>query len=79
MVDSIKEVRGVVMKYKLRTDLSIKFLGKTLYRIEALVSFGNVKKGDLGGYVESKKNLSQVSGDARVSGNAQVFGNARGV
>lgn len=46
-----------------------------------------VKAGDLGGLVESAKNLSQdgdawvfgdawVSGDAKVLGNAKVFGNA---
>ena len=47
-----------------------------LYRIKALKDFGNVKAGDLGGYVESKKNLSQ-EGDAWVSGNARVYDNAR--
>ncbi len=59
-----------------------------LFRIEALKDFGNVKKGDKGGWVGSEKNLSQeydawvfgnarVSGDARVSGNVRVFGDAR--
>ena len=50
-----------------------------LRRIIALRSFGDVKKGDIGGYVESESNLSQedscwVYGDARVSGNARVCG-----
>ena len=45
-------------KYKL-TKESINRWGKTLYRIEALKDFGNVKKGDKGGYIESEVNLSQ--------------------
>lgn len=69
-------------KFKLRTDLSINHCGKILYRIEALGDFGNVKKGDLGGYLEKEENLSQdrycwVSGNARVYGNAWVYGDAR--
>ena len=32
-------------------------------RVRALIDFGTVKKGDLGGYVGSEKNLSQVRGD----------------
>ena len=67
--------------FKLRTDLTIKVDGKTLYRIEAtkdIEKFG-VKAGDLGGYIEKEDNLSGnawVSGDARVYGNALVCGNA---
>ena len=59
--------------FKLRTDLTAEFFGRTLFRIEAtrdIEKFG-VKKGELGGYVESEENLS---GDAWVSGNAQVYG-----
>ena len=42
----------------------------------------NVKAGDLGGYIESEKNLLQdgngwVAGDAQVYGDAKVTGNAR--
>ena len=44
------------MKYKLTE--SIKFEGRTIYRIQALEDFSNVKKGDFGGYVESERNLS---------------------
>jgi len=51
--------------------------GKTLYQIEALVSFGSVVKGELGGFIEKEENLSQVSGYAWVSGDAWVSGNAR--
>ena len=46
--------------------------GKTLRRIRALVAIGqSVAAGDLGGYIESEKNLS-TSGDAQVYGDAQV-------
>ena len=44
--------------------------GKTLRRIRALVAIGlSVAAGDLGGYIESEKNLS-TSGNAWVSGDA---------
>ena len=50
--------------------------GKTLRRIRALVAIGlSVAAGDLGGYIESEKNLS-TSGNAWVSGNALVYGDA---
>ena len=73
-------------KYRL-TEETTKVGNRTLYRIQALRDFGNVTKGDIGGYIESEKNLSQdgnawvygnarVYGDARVSGNAQVSGDA---
>ena len=71
--------------FKLRKDLSIEINGRKLFRIEATenLSKHNVKKGDLGGYVEKESNLSgeawvsgeaEVSGEARVSGNAFVYG-----
>ena len=63
-----------VKKYELTSETKV-FLGKTLYRIKALVQFGNVNAGDLGGWVEKEENLSQ-SGNAWVSGNARVYGNA---
>ena len=73
-------------KYKL-TEESISFNGKTLYRIEALKDFAEVKKGQKGGFIESEYNLShecdawvyynaKVFGNAEVSGNAKVFGNS---
>lgn len=43
-------------------------LGKKLFQIKALISFGNVEEGDLGGFIEKEDNLSQ-SGNAWVSGN----------
>jgi carbonic anhydrase/acetyltransferase-like protein (isoleucine patch superfamily) len=66
-------------KYEL---LGVKTLGRGLYRIRALKDFSDVKAGDLGGFVESKRNLSQedncwVYDSALVTENAYVFGNAR--
>ena len=67
-------------KFELTTDTKMRF-GKKLFRIKALISFGNVRAGDVGGYIEKEENLSQygnawVYGDARVYGNAWVYGNA---
>ena len=68
------------MKYEILKDEFIEFNDRKLYRIKALKDFRDVKKGAVGGYIESEKNLSRegdawVYGDARVSGNAQVYGN----
>lgn len=62
-------------KYKLIEESIYRF-GKTLYRIEALKDFGDVKKGDKGGYVENENNLSQ-EGNCWIYDNAKVYGNAR--
>ena len=77
-------------KYELTDEFVVHWSGKKLYRIRALVTFGAVVAGQLGGFVESEENLdqsvsgdawvsgnAQVSGDAQVSGNAQVYGDAR--
>ena len=71
-----------VKKFKLTSEFIVDISGVKLFRIKALIEFGNVKAGDLGGYIEKEENLSHmgdawVSDDARISGNAQVFGNAR--
>ena len=63
-------------KYRILTS------GKDKGRIQALRDFDTVKKGDVGGFVESENNLSHegnawVSDDARIYGNAQVYGSAR--
>ena len=74
-------------KYKLLDTDTKTFLGRTLFRIQALTSFGNVEEGDLGGYIEREENLAHggdawiyddayVCGNARVYDNARVFGNA---
>ena len=65
-------------KYELTGEFVVHWSGKKLYRIRALVSFGVVVAGQLGGFVESEKNLDQsLSGNAWVYGNAEVYGNAR--
>ena len=48
--------------------------GRILYRIKALrdIPSHGVKKGDLGGYIESRWNLSQ-DGDAWVGDKAMVY------
>ena len=59
----------------------------TLHRIRATRDFGDVKTGDLGGWIEDERNLSHtgncwinddaaVFDNATVCGNAVVFGNA---
>ena len=74
-------------KFELTSETKINIFGKKLFRIKALVSFGVVKTGETGGWVEKEENVNQsgdawvfgnaeVSGNARVSGNAEVFGNA---
>ena len=61
-------------KYIMTAD-TIVFAGIKLSRIKALRDFGNVKKGELGGYISSEKNLSHY-GTCWVSDNAQVRDNA---
>ena len=63
-------------KFELTSETKINIFGKKLFRIKALVSFGVVKTGETGGWVEKEENVNQ-SGDAWVFGNAEVFGNAR--
>jgi len=71
------------MKYELTDEFKI-FNDKKLYRIRALKALDNfvkVKKGDLGGFIESEKNLSQdgncwIYDDSCVFDNAQIFENA---
>ena len=68
-------------KYELTTKTKV-VSGHTLYRIRALVAFGSVDTGELGGWIENETNLAQygnawVYGNARVYGNAQVHGKAQ--
>ena len=62
-------------KYKL-TEKYIERFGAKLYQIQALVAFGTVAAGELGGYIQSESCLSH-SGNSWVSDNARVSGNAR--
>ena len=68
-------------KFELTAEFVTNVFGKKLFRIKALVAFGDVEKGELGGFIEKEDNLSHdgnawVYGNARVFGNAQVYGNA---
>mgnify|MGYP003627980356 CR=1 FL=1 len=58
------------MKYELGE--SKVFMGIEVYRVVALKSFGNVTKGDIGGWVEDEDNLSQ-------QGNCWIFDEAMAV
>lgn len=73
-------------KYKFVDTTS--FNGKTIRLIRALRSFGNVKKDQDGGWIESESNLSHdgdcwvgysavVCGDSKVTGNIVVAKNTR--
>ena len=72
---------NAINKYKIRFDISKNLGSLTLYRIEALRDFWQIKKGDLGGWIEKEDNLSQrgncwVYKEAAVFQNAHVTGNA---
>lgn len=56
-------------KFELISEFVTNVFGKKLFRIKALVSFGDVSAGELGGFVEKEENLSN-NGNAWVSGNA---------
>lgn len=63
------------------TDITTKQYGQTFYRIQATKNFGNVKKGDYGGWVTGLHSLSQegncwVGDDAMIGDIACVKDNA---
>jgi carbonic anhydrase/acetyltransferase-like protein (isoleucine patch superfamily) len=60
-------------KYKLGE--SKEFDGRTLFRVVALRDFDTVTYSDVGGWVESEKNLSQ-DGNAWIKDEAKIFDNA---
>ena len=69
-------------KFELTSEFITNIFGTKLFRIKALIEFGNVKAGELGGFVEKEENLSQdgnawVYDSARVYDNARVYGDAR--
>ena len=74
-------------KFELTNEFITNMFGTKLFRIRALVEFGDVEAGELGGYVEKESNLGHddnawvcdnawVYGNARVYGDAQVSGDA---
>ena len=69
-------------KFELTNEFVTNMFGTKLFRIRALVEFGDVEAGELGGYVEKESNLGHddnawVYGDARVYDNAGVDGDAQ--
>ena len=65
-------------KYKLTDKKFFPEINKELWQIEALCDFGNVKKGERGGWIEKESNLNnETDGNAWVYGNAEVCGNAK--
>lgn len=68
-------------KYEILKDQAITRNGSTIYRIKALRNFGDVKAGDIGGFIEKEENLSHegpcwIYDDAMVYHNAKVRDNA---
>lgn len=74
-------------KYEILKGDSKTYYNNTVYRIKALKDFGDVKAGDVGGYIQSEEHLSHtgncwvyddavVYGHAKVKNNAKVFNNA---
>lgn len=59
-------------KYKLTDKKFVPELNKDLWQIEALCDFGNVKKGERGGWIEKESNLNNETDE-----NAWVYGNAK--
>lgn len=57
-------------KFQLLEDEVLEYEGRKLFRIRALKDFGDVKAGDLGGYVQSKSNL-------RGKGNAWIYDDSK--
>ena len=62
-------------KYEI-TEEFLQLNDMQFHQIRALKDFGNVKKGDLGGYVQHSGNLSQ-EGECWISKNAKVYGDAK--
>lgn len=67
--DTIEDSKAKLYKNRLITS-KVK-----LYRIKALKDFGNIKKGQLGGYIEKEENL-KFDCNAWISDNSKVFEDA---
>lgn len=69
-------------KYQLTSE-AITVNGRTLYRIQAIADFGDVKAGDKGGFVESEGNLDNeitllpCACACWVYGNAKIYGTSK--
>ena len=62
-------------KFELTSEFVTNISGTKLFRIKALVEFGDVEAGELGGYIEKEENLDH-DGDAWVCGDTWVCGDA---
>ena len=60
-------------KYELLAGDCLSAGDRTVYRIRALKDFGDVRRGDLGGYIEGEESLDH-QGEAWVADVAQVYG-----
>ena len=67
----------MIKKYEL-TKNATRYMGITLYQIRALTSFGDVREGDLGGFIESYDNLENdlEKGTAWIDKESKAFNNA---
>lgn len=68
-----KKMQGM-RKYKVLDEMK-RIFDVEVYRIEAIEDFGDVKKGDKGGFVQSEANLSHV-GDCWIYDDAMVYNDA---
>ena len=71
-------------KYEILMDKknTIEWKGHTLHRIRALRDFGDIKKGDIGGFVENENNLSHkgncwIYDDAKAMDDSIMYDNSR--
>lgn len=63
-------------KYELLTAGAVRLGSRELFLVRALRDFGSVRCGDIGGRIESERNLSH-EGEAWVGGDAWVYGEGR--
>ncbi len=68
------KLTNIVLKQKFRTTPEDKWKEVTLHKIQALISFSDVKKGDFGGWIEKEDNLSH-EGDCWIYDDAFCFDN----
>ncbi|HBT77304.1 MAG TPA: hypothetical protein DEB39_10380, partial [Planctomycetaceae bacterium] len=70
-----------MLKYEIQKQSHQLPDGRKVHRIKALCDFGNVKTGEIGGFVEADDNLSQagtcwIADDAMALGRSRITGDA---
>src|ERR1700683_1893342 len=70
---SVCKEAATMKKYELLADDCLRAGDRTVYRIRALRDFGDVRRGDIGGYGEGEAKLSH-GGDSWVYDAAQIYG-----